>query len=339
MKPITVIIPTWNFGRYLEPLYNSFIDTDFGKLIEEVIFVCDKSEDNSEEIIRGIIKDQAARGRKVRLIVPEQRKGLFFARYLGATAAQTEKIMFIDSRITISPSSGQALASLIPQYGAMSSVVDIDVSKNIFCLYWQRSHETVFAKTYRDNKALLEVNSQNFDDYRIGGTCFFCNRELFVKVSSKYLNTGLKSDDTFVMKEMVQSEPFYVHPDFRILWEPRDEWVSFVKHLYHRGPGFAEYHLFERRGWLFYAVLTGGIGLIGVLILLFIHPLWAVGLFLAGLLGMALSTFWISKSISEAIRLMPLHVAVLLAYGFGALRGAWVIYKKRRSPQWITQKI
>ncbi len=339
MKPITVIIPTWNFEKFLLPLYESIVNTDFKDLVEEVIFVCEKSEDDSEALIQKIIRDEAKVGRKVRLIVPEKRRGLFFARYEGAAAAKTEKVMYIDSRIVLPKATGQALCELVPKFSAMSSIVDIDITKNIFCLYWQRSHETIFYRTYREHKNVFEVNHNNFDLYRIGGTCFFCNRELFLKVSSKYLTSGLKSDDTYVMKEMVQTEPFFVHPDFRIQWEPRDEWKSFITHLYYRGPGFAEYHLFENRSWLFYAVLVGAMGLLLTTALVLFKPLWAFTFLATGLGAISASTFVLAKGPVEGIKLLPLHVAVVLAYGFGALRGAWVIYKKRKSLPLITQKI
>ena len=136
MRDFTVIVPTWNMGRYLEPLFRSIVDSPFAEVIEEILFVCEKSNDGSESIIAKIIEDQGSRLPRVRMIQPEHRKGLFIARYLGAVNATTKKIFFIDSRITLPKATGAAMPELSRKYPAMSSIVDIDVEKNIFCLYY-----------------------------------------------------------------------------------------------------------------------------------------------------------------------------------------------------------
>ena len=331
MRLVTVIIPTWNMGRFLDPLTRSILSTPFAEHVEEIIFVCEKSTDGSEAIIESLRQAQGERLPRLRLLQPERRNGLFVARYLGAKAATTKKIMFIDSRITLPESSGRAMAKLIYDYPALTANVDIDVHKNVFCLYWQRSHAAIFRRTFAANLNLNKVTAENFDQNRIGGTCFFCSRDLFVEVSERYLHRKTYSDDTLIMRDMVQVEPFFVHPEFRVQWEPRDKTRAFLKHLYVRGPGFAEYHFFEKRGWLFFLVLSGLVFLIFTLILLIYKPLLATSILLSGLLTLFFSTALIAKSASEFLMLAPLHTGVLLAYGFGALKGAWVIWKIRRA--------
>jgi glycosyltransferase involved in cell wall biosynthesis len=328
-KIVSVIIPTWNMGRYLGPLFDSLARSEFSSVIKEIIFVCEKSTDGSENIIQEIISKNNS-GIEVRLIIPENRQGLFFARYLGAKAATGKKVFFIDSRITLPQRSANALKELVFTYPAMCANVDIDIEKNIFCLYWQRSHESIFKKTYQLNKGVFTVDNSNYDTLRIGGTCFYCSRDLFVSASEKYLTSKLHSDDTYLFKGIIKTEPFTVHPDFRINWEPRDSTKSFLKHLYIRGPGFAEYHIFTHRGWLFYAVSAGAVGLLGLLVLLFVNPLVSIAVVALALLLFALSTLAFAKSIREFFVLAPLQVGVILYYGAGALRGIYVIWKKRR---------
>lgn len=334
MRLFSVIIPTWNMGSYLKPLFESIRSSAFAGDVEEVIFVCEKSTDGSEEIIQKLAEAQGDSLPRVRIIQPERRRGLFVARYLGAQAALTDKIMYIDSRITLPVRTGQALPQLIRNYPAMCANVDIDIKKNIFCLYWQRSHETIFRSTYKITQAgVLTVTGDNYDQYRIGGTCFYCSRELFVKYSEKYLARPLWSDDTLLFKDLVHQEPFTVHPDYRILWEPRNEWRSFLKHLYIRGPGFAEYHFFKHRGWLFYAVLLALLYAVLNIYVLIACPLLGLALSFGALLALALSAALIVKSPKEFFRLAPLHVGVLIAYGIGSLRGAWMILRKKRPGQ------
>lgn len=91
MREFTVIIPTWNMGRYLEPLFNSIVRSEFAGIVEEIIFVCEKSNDGSEAVIEQLRKNQGDSLPRVKMIQPNERKGLFIARYLGAKAAQTKK--------------------------------------------------------------------------------------------------------------------------------------------------------------------------------------------------------------------------------------------------------
>lgn len=326
---LTVIIPTWNMGRFLAPLARSILDTRMASVVAEIIFVCEKSDDGSEAAIAAIASAQGDRLPRVTLLQPDQRRGLFVARYLGAKAARTPKVMFVDSRIVIPARTAERLPETLRRYPALSSVVDIDIDKNIFCLYWQRSHEAVFSRTHREREAGFTVTAENFDRYRIGGTSFVCSRDLLLSVSEKYLGRQVKSDDTLVMREMVEVEPFSVDPDYRIQWEPRDEWWPFLKHLYQRGPGFAEYHVYEKRGWLFWAVMLGGVGLAGLLVALIVWPALALSLLAAGLAAFALSAWPMSRTFSEFLRIAPLHACVIVAYGLGALRGVYVVGKKR----------
>lgn len=210
----------------------------------------------------------------------------------------------------------------------MSANIDIDTNKNIYCLYWQRSHETMFRSTYKRNQAgIVHVTSENFTEHRIGGTCFFCSRDLFVRLSEKYMDAPLISDDTYLMADMVKEEPIAVHPDYRVNWEPRDTAKVFLKHLYTRGPGFAQYNIFHTRGLLFYLTMMGLLFLVLFAVLLVVKPLWGLTLLAAGLLALLLSTAVFVKSIGEFFRLAPLHAGVIMAYGFGALRGIWILWK------------
>src|SRR5581483_5109184 len=51
MREFTVIVPTWNMGRYLPALFRSVVNSPFAQDVEEIIFACEKSTDGSERII------------------------------------------------------------------------------------------------------------------------------------------------------------------------------------------------------------------------------------------------------------------------------------------------
>lgn len=327
MREFTVVIPTMNMGRFLEPLFDSIVQSDFSKMVEEVIFVCEKSTDGSEQVIEALRLKQGSNLPKVRMIQPDQRKGTFVGRYLGAKASTTKKLFFIDSRLTLPKRSGEALVSMANTYPAMSAMIDIDIHKNIYCLYWQRSHETMFKSTYENNKGVFTVTDQNFNSHRTGTTCFYCSRDIYVRISEKYLGQAMYSDDTFIMADIVKYENITLHPDFRVLWEPRDSAWIFLKHLYRRGPGFAQFHFFHTRTLLFYLVLLGVLFLASAIALLIFKPIWGLSLLATGVFALLASTALFVKSIGEFFRLAPLHAAVIVAYGLGALHGVWTLLK------------
>lgn len=305
---------------------------NFGQDIQEVIFVCDNSTDGTEERILALREEMKIKGGpEIIMIQPEVRRGHFQARYLGAKAAKAAKVFFIDARVTLTEKSKEVLPGLARTYPAMCANIDIDVSKNIFCLYWQRSHETIFQRTYKASQSVNVITEQNYDLHRIGTTCFFCSRSAFLEVCEKYLDQRIYSDDTLVQKDLVAIESITMHPDFRVWWEPRDELKKFLKHLYIRGPGFAEYHIFKRRGWLFYAFMFGVLFCLMDLTLFFYKPSWALGLIGLVLTGMALTTLFMAKSLREFLILAPLHTASMIAYGIGAVKGIWVVLSTRRS--------
>lgn len=300
----------------------------FGKDVEEIIFVCDKSIDGTEAKILEIQKTRKPDEPRITLVQPEVRRGHFQARYMGAKAARANTVFFIDARVTLNEHAREVLPKLARQYPAMCANIDIDVKKNIYSLYWQRSHETIFKTTYTANKGVNVVTADNYDQQRIGTTCFFCSRDAFVQVCEKYLSQTVYSDDTLVQKDLVALEPIVLHPEFRVFWEPRNNLKSFIKHLYHRGPGFAEYHIFKKRGWLFYVVACACMFALGDLVLLFFQPIWAISLLLGVLILMAATTIFMAKSFREFFQLAPLHTASMLAYGFGALRGIYIVLQK-----------
>ncbi|MBX3021561.1 MAG: glycosyltransferase family 2 protein [Bdellovibrionales bacterium] len=328
MRDFSVIVPTWNMGRFLAPLFESIVNSDLRDQIEEVIFVCEKSSDGSEKVIEALQLRQGKNLPRVKMIQPEARRGNFMARYLGAKAALTKKILLIDSRVQLPVASANALAKLMHKYPAMNSNLDIDIDKNIYCLYWQRSHESIFRTAYEARRGEYTITAENFTQHVVGTTCMYCSRDHFVSLCEDYLKAGpLFSDDTFLLADLVKREPISMHPDFRILWEPRDHAKAFLKHLYMRGPGLVQYRFFRQPGPLLYLTILGTFFLLAIAVLLFISPVLSLGILACGVLTLMLSTAFIVKSVGEFFRLAPLHAGVIIAYGLGALRGVWIVWR------------
>ena len=165
MREFTVIIPTWNMGRYLEPLFQSIVNSPFATIVEEIIFVCERSTDGSEEIIAELAARQGDKLPRITLIQPATRRGLFMARYLGAKTAQTARIMFIDSRITLPEAAARALPELAQKYPAMIANVDIDAAltkTSTVCTGNVRTMRSIVAArtwTLRSSRFILETSA------------------------------------------------------------------------------------------------------------------------------------------------------------------------------------
>jgi len=199
--------------------------------------------------------------------------------------------------------------------------VDLNTRRNTFCLYWDRSHRRIFRRHFRDSEKPLVINSENFDSYLKGTTVYLCSRQTFLDACKKFLDAPLLNDDTPLMKEIVRTEPILLHPLLRIHWVPRESAKAFLGRLFSRGPSFVEYHVLTHRGLFFWIVILGLFWLLAEIVLLathFVYGATALGISLALI---AASTVFFAKGPKEFLRLAPLHLAVVFAFGFGILYG------------------
>ena len=96
MTKVSVILPVYNVGRYLDETFASLLGQTLREI--EIIVVNDGSTDNSEEII----KKYAAADKRIRLISQEN-KGQAAARNVGLGVATGIYVYFMDADDTISP--------------------------------------------------------------------------------------------------------------------------------------------------------------------------------------------------------------------------------------------
>lgn len=95
MADISVIIPTYNYARYLPATLDSVFRQTFTDL--EVIVVDDGSTDNTKDILQPYIHDE-----RIRYIYQENR-GLSAARNTGIRSSQSPFITFLDSDDLFTP--------------------------------------------------------------------------------------------------------------------------------------------------------------------------------------------------------------------------------------------
>jgi glycosyltransferase involved in cell wall biosynthesis len=319
---LSVVIPTKDMAGFLPRLWESLCATGVTARALEVMFVDDASQDTTAETLAQL--RAGPDGDKLVIERLPANRGRYWARYLGARRARGERVLFVDSRITLADGFGAALERAGAQYENVIGCVDIDVQRSVFRLYWERSHRRIFARHYRDTHRPLTLTPANFDRYLKGTSVFLCSRELFLRTCAKFEATGLLNDDTYLMKEMVQDAPLVIHPELRVQWTPRESYGQFLLRLWERGPSFVEYHVFEHHGTFFWVVMAGLTSIALWLVLLMAAPLLAAQLALGALLLALASTAAFAHTPLELVRLAPLHLGVLAVFGTGIVRGLGV---------------
>jgi glycosyltransferase involved in cell wall biosynthesis len=326
---ISVVVPTKDMAEFLPALWESLRSTGVVERALEVIFVNDGSEDSTHATLERL--QLGSDGEKLGIERLPVCRGRFWARYLGAQRARGERVLFVDSRLTLAENFGESITSVAAEHENVIGCVDIDITRSVFCLYWDRSHRRIFARHYRDTKRPLVLTPENFDQYLKGTNVFLCSRDLFLRTCSQFEGTGLLNDDTFLMKEMVKEAPLVVHPDIRIQWVPRETYGAFLLRLWERGPSFVEYHVFEHQGRFFWVVMAGLAAFAGWLALLIATPPLAAQVALGAVIASVASTAVFTLHPIEFLRLAPLHVGVLAVFSTGILRGLGVNLARKRA--------
>lgn len=331
MRTVSLVVPTYEMSAHLEALWASLEGAGLFDVVSEVVIVDDGSKDDTPAVVERL--RTLPRGS---LIVPvrlARNMGRYRARVEGAKTAKGSHVLFLDTRVELPKNFGEALRAAADRYPAVMGNVDVDVTRNVFCLYWDRSHKRIFRRHYEATKKPLTLDEHNYDDYLKGTGVLLCDREVFLECCAKF--EDLLSDDTLLLKELVKKTPITIPPDVRISWVPREDWRAFLGRIWERGPGFVEYHVIERRGVFFWAVVVGGVVVIGIGALSVVAPPIGLAAAVTAAFGTVASTALFARSPGELVRLAPLHVAVVGTFGASVVRGL-VVNAKRIAERRLT---
>jgi glycosyltransferase involved in cell wall biosynthesis len=97
---VSIIIPTYNRGKYISLTIQSFLELNYSKEDYEIIVVNNNSSDNSEEVIQGYINNPE--GVKLYYFF-EPRQGVHYARNSAAKLAHFELLYFTDDDMIADP--------------------------------------------------------------------------------------------------------------------------------------------------------------------------------------------------------------------------------------------
>ncbi len=311
---------------YLAELWATIEHSGLANLVTEIIFVDDGSTDNTAAVIESFKSSES--GKKIILKKQTDNKGRYLARKVGAEMARGEHLLFLDTRVSLPDDFGQEFIQVCKHSCAMC-MIEIDTKKSLFNLYWQRTHEFIFRRHFKDAKAGFYINSTNYETYAKGTTGFYCSKTIFLNAYAHFNEQVLQNDDTPLLKAIAETDPIWVHAKWRIIWEPRQEFNAFLDRLWERGPSFVEYHLITHKG-AYYKILMVALAYILITMTTMIFmPLYGKYFFNVAVLALVLSVFLFAKSIREFIKMLPLHVIVCLVAGFSIIRGVYVNLRRK----------
>jgi glycosyltransferase involved in cell wall biosynthesis len=320
LMAVSIIIPTKDMPDDLQLLLQGLEREQL--FCHEVIVVNDGSAPATTSLL-------ASWGSRVKVIHHSVSQGRYLARLAGARAARNTHLLFLDTRCEVPGGFAAALASHC-HLDVVQGSLEIPAQESLYNLYWERSHRFMFRHHFRALPGGFWLTPAIFSQHVVGTTIFFCRQDIFLTACASFSAPPL-SDDTALIREICQRHNIWVAESLFVRWRPRQALLPFLGRLWERGPNFVSYHVYGHGSPLRKFFFVGlGLVLANLTVLLVTPTLWG-GLALTQLLVLAATTLAFTLDPREFFKLAPLHVAVILAFGLGVLKGLWTEFPRRQA--------
>lgn len=246
MRTISIVIPTYNEKDYLQKLLESIAQVNYPLDHYEVIVVSDGSTDGTP----GLVRDKFP---WVRLIDLKENVGRYEARKLGVEAAKYDYILFVDTRTLLDPDSLTAIDR--SDHEAIKGLTVCGNPSNPYHIVFESIRYKLYPRFYRRRSETFEITADNFDSAPKGTGVFMANKEILLStyedLSALKMGT-ISSDDTLLIRTLVNYTPVAHHPGVKIIRFIRESFVENFLHLIYRGSTFVYYYLdpSKRLFWL-----------------------------------------------------------------------------------------
>jgi glycosyltransferase involved in cell wall biosynthesis len=254
MTRLSVVIPVYNEAAAVSATIDALVEaverSDFDA---ELVLVNDGSTDGSAEAARRTAAEHLP------LVVVEQpNRGRFAARRAGLEAATREWVLLLDARVRLEPT---ALAFVHSRLGGAERIwnghVHIETRGNPYGAFWNVLTEIAW-REYFDNPRTTSFDSERFDHYPKGTTCFLAPRTLLLDAvaafRSYYADGRFVSDDTALIRWLAERERIHLSPEFGCRYAPRTNLRAFLRQAVYRGSTFVDGH--GRRESRFFPVVV-----------------------------------------------------------------------------------
>ena len=187
-KKVSIIVPVYNVGHYLEECILSIVNQTFQEI--EILLVDDGSTDRSLTIMQ----DFARKDKRITLLT-QPNKGASAARNQGIEMATGEYLLFVDSDDTITPDTAEVLYDT-----AIKTNSDLVLGNALWC-YPDGSQEVVFKRdgfpnefTFASGESCYIALMERSNAFPPSVCLFFIKRELVIQ-KKLFLKEGITHED------------------------------------------------------------------------------------------------------------------------------------------------
>lgn len=319
---ISVVVPVYNSSETLGECLGALISQVFAMDDFEIIVVDNGSTDDSRSLAKVLQHEAKAIGIKIR-IIDQKIRGRLAAREKGARVAKYDNLLFIDSRCI-------GMSDLLKNLSLMEvrpimGVALSDENHSNYERYFYLIRLKLYKGNFGANSKKMIITEENFDQSPKGTGIFFCPKKIFLEASEKIDKKEEVSDDTRLLWEIVKVEPIIRDPDLKVRYVLRSKLSDNIKHIYKRGPKFADYYLsINKRNPYYYLYLLGLTSLFLVTYMISLKNLTILNIIITLIIiSNFLVTLLIAKKIKDYAIVFTLNFIFPVAFGLGILRAKW----------------
>lgn len=239
---LSIVIPSYNAATWLpETLRRLGAAVRLAGLKVEVIVVDDGSTDGTGRVVEG---ERAAFPGHL-IVVEQENKGRFLARWSGLLRAGAPQVMLLDARVHVDVASIRNIWESIessPDVAAWNGYVVTDQHSPLVGLFWEVP-TYVFWGRFRRRPRTFDLNADTFDSAPKGTGLFLANREVLEEAFRAAWPTGdarLVSDDTKLLRYIASTRGIRLEPEFSGVYLPRTSVGAFLRHTLDRGTLFVD---------------------------------------------------------------------------------------------------
>lgn len=322
---LSIVVPAYNAAETLGKCLTAIFTAIGSRTDYEVIVVNDGSADNTAEIARGF---------PVRLLQSSKNSGRIQAREKGARAAKSSNILFVDARIKIPQDIFETLDKLNyePVMGGTTNLNRRDgrpldrllflLRKRIYAPYYPQSPEN----------PCIWLNEHNFGRVPKGMGTFYVEKSRFLKALPEN-RSGDVNDDSRMFRDIIREKEILVSGDIRQVYMQREPGWPAYRHIFERGPKFADFYL-QPGGKYYPAWILIIIGFILGCAAMVLNPGAIFVLAGIGVLSALGITCWLAEKLTDVLRIPLILLAVAALFGSGILKGKFIQFRRAPATAW-----
>jgi glycosyltransferase involved in cell wall biosynthesis len=235
----TVIVPVYNGEDTIEQCLRSLIDQKNAVYNSDytILVVDDGSTDRTAQIAAGF---------PVEIIRLPKNEGRIIARLTGARKAETGRVLFVDSRVTVP---GDTIAKLddFNEYPAVIGELNSEEMKyeSAFHTILYLIRRRYYGKEYFPMRGSeLHITKDNFKRAPKGTAVLLIDRDLFISLTPERTGKNV-NDDTLLFQSLVFNHKLGLLRSKRLFFKysQRTNPRQFAAWLFHRGVRFADFYL------------------------------------------------------------------------------------------------